>query len=411
VVKLSAKRWLIVTQYYPPELGAPQIRLRALTRELCQHELEVEVLTAMPNYPKGEIFPGYPRRKFSFREEIDGVPVRRVWIYPGTGKSATIRLLNYLSFTFTALIATLFGSRPDLILLESQPLSLGVVGLAMKWFRGVPYVYNVPDLQVDIAKQVGFIQNAAFLRLAFRLENLFLKQSWKVSTVTRRFMTHFHERGLPQDQITFLPNGADTNFLQPQPACPELLERWNLHGKQVFLYVGTHAFYHGLDTLIHAAKLLQNQEHILILMVGNGPERARIIELAKKLELTNVVFGQSPYEEMSKLYSVSYASIAVLRDLEVAKSMRLSKIFPSLSCGVPVIYSGNGEAADVIRDNQCGITVPPENSQALADAIRELAVDGERRVNLGRAARKLVESDYSWKIIVSRWIQELGVTF
>ena len=132
----------------------------------------------------------------------------------------------------------------------------------------------------------------------------------------------------------------------------------------------------------------------------------------KKGKLANVVFGPSHYEEeMDKLYSVSYASIAVLRDLEVAKSMRLSKIFPSLSCGVPVIYSGNGEAADVIRDNQCGVTVPPDDSPALADAIQQLAADGERRADLGRIARKFVESDYSWKIIVSRWIQEFEVAF
>jgi len=91
--------------------------------------------------------------------------------------------------------------------------------------------------------------------------------------------------------------------------------------------------------------------------------------------------------------------------------MRLSKIFPSLSCGVPVIYSGNGEAADVIRDNQCGVTVPPDDSPALADAIQQLAADGERRADLGRIARKFVESDYSWKIIVSRWIQEFEVAF
>ena len=91
--------------------------------------------------------------------------------------------------------------------------------------------------------------------------------------------------------------------------------------------------------------------------------------------------------------------------------MRPSKIFPSLSCGVSVIYSGNGEAADVIRDNQYGVTVPSEDSQVLANAIQKLAADGERRADVRRTARKFVESGYSWKIIVSRWIQELGVSF
>ena len=204
-------------------------------------------------------------------------------------------------------------------------------------------------MQVDAARQLGFVQSEAFLSLALRLENLFLKQSLKVSTVTHGFIDHFQIRGVPREHITFLPNGADTSFLRPSPACQKLLERWNVRGKKVFLYVGTHAYYHGLDTLIMAAKLLQDQKDIAFLMIGNGPERPRIIRRAEDLKLTNVIFGQSPFEETDSLYSISYASVATLRKIEVAKSMRLSKIFPSLSCGVPVIYSGDGEAADLIK--------------------------------------------------------------
>ena len=409
MVNTFGNKWLILTQYYPPEIGAPQIRLRCLARELQFQGIDVEVITAMPNYPKGEIFPGYCTSKWSIRETIDGVPVRRMWVYAGSGKTAVIRLLNYLSFTFTALFAVLFGPRPDVLFVESQPLSLGIIGILMKWVRGVPYVYNVPDLQVDVARQLGFIKSEAFLRLASRLEELFMKQSWKVSTVTHRFMEHFQERGVPQRQVTFLPNGADINFLKPKPANTELLNRWNLKGKKIFVYVGTHAYYHGLDTLIHAAKLLQEQTDVVFLMIGSGPERQRIIELAQAIRLQNVIFDQSPYEEMDNLYSISYASIATLRDVEVAKTMRLSKVFPSLSCGVPVIYAGCGEAADVIREHGCGITVEPENPERLAATIQQLAADPARRDSMGRIGRKLVESDYSWKVIVNRWLSELDM--
>lgn len=406
MIKKPRNRWLLLTQYYPPEIGAPQIRLRCLVRELRHHGFEVEVLTAMPNYPKGETFPGY-QGKLTLREEIDGVTVRRVWVYPGTGKSPFIRLLNYFSFTFTAMVAALFGPRPDVVFVEFQPLSLGVVGLLMKWIRGVPYICNVPDLQVDVARQLGFIKSERFLRLAFHLEQLFLKQSWKVSTVTHRFIQHFLDRGLPRDQITFLPNGADTRFLRPKPRCQELVRRWNLKGKKVFLYVGTHAYYHGLDSLIRAARLLEDEKEIIFLLIGNGPERQRIIKLAEDLKVSNVVFGQSPYEEMDRLYSISYASIATLRNVEVAKSMRLSKVFPSLSCGVPVIYAGQGEVVDMIRENQCGMCVPPENHVLLASAIKRLASDGPSRDHMGQMGRKLVESEYSWQVIVKRWIVEL----
>jgi colanic acid biosynthesis glycosyl transferase WcaI len=408
MVKRQMKRWLIVTQYYPPEVGAPQIRLAALARELKRHGMDVRVLTAIPNYPTGTIFPDY-RRGEKRREILDGIPVRRAWIYPATGKSPLKRLANYFSFTCSALVSALTGRRPDVIFLESQPLSLGIVGIAMKWLRRVPYIYNVPDLQVDVAKQMHFVRNPWFLALASAVEDLFLRQSWKVSTVTHKFVEHFETRGLPREQISFLPNGADTDFLRPRPQDPELLDRWRLGGKKVFLYVGTHAYYHGLDTLIEAASILRDRLDLAFLLVGDGPERQRLISMAADRRLTNVSFGESPYLEMDRLYSIAYASVATLRNIEVARQMRLSKIFPSLSCGVPVIYSGMGEAAELIETHDVGRAVAPEDPQLLAQAITDLAANEPLRNQQGMAGRALVEREYSWTTIVNRWLGELGI--
>lgn len=407
MVNQRKRRWLILTQYYPPEIGAPQIRLRSLARELTRHGLEVRVLTAMPNYPAGKIFPGYEGKR-SCTETIDGISVRRTWIYAATGKSARIRLANYLSFTTTALFAALFGPRPDMIFLESQPISLGIVGLMMKWLRRVPYVYNIPDLQVEVAKEMGFMSNKTFLKVATWLENLFMKQSYSVSTVTYKFIEYFVKRGINRRQISFLPNGADADFLRPMAPDSELLDRWGLHNKKVFLYVGTHAFYHGLDSLIEAAQLLKAREDIRILMIGDGPERPRLKQMAENLSLDNVIFGESPYEEMARLYSIAYASVATLRNISVAQQMRLSKIFPSMSCAVPVIYSGVGEAADLIASENLGVVVEPENPALLAKAIETLADAPETRNNLGNRGRELIEREYAWSTIVGRWLKEIS---
>src|SRR5919108_5376183 len=180
MVATPGRRWLILTQYYPPEIGAPQIRLRSVARELRRHGIEVEVLTALPNYPTGRIFSGYEGR-WKVTENIDGIPVTRTWVYGGTGKSVPVRLVNYLSFTLTALVTALTCTRPDVMFVESQPLSLGLVAVLMKWLRKVPYIYNVPDLQVDVARQMGFMKSERALRLALMLENFFLRQSWKIS--------------------------------------------------------------------------------------------------------------------------------------------------------------------------------------------------------------------------------------
>ena len=398
--------WLILTQYYPPEIGAPQIRLRCMVRELRRHGIRVEVLTAMPNYPTGQLHPGY-ERKFWLRETLAGVQVRRTWVYAATGRKTWVRLANYLSFTATSLLSALGGPKPDVLFVESQPLTLGLVAVLMKWLRGVRYIYNVPDLQVDVARHLGFLRNPALLRAMARTEDLFLRRAWKVSTVTHQFIEHFIERGLPRQKITFLPNGSDVQHLRPMPPSDRLLRRWGLAGKKIFLYVGTHAYYHGLDTLLDAAALLRGRHDIVFLMVGAGPERERLRRRAAQMDLHNVVFGESPYEEMAELYSIAHASVAMLRDIDVAKKMRLSKVFPSLSCAVPVIYSGKGEAADLLTSTRTGVSVPPENPPALRLAVEWLADARGERTGMGAAGRRLVEKEYSWSVIVDRWLAEI----
>jgi colanic acid biosynthesis glycosyl transferase WcaI len=406
-VPRPGERWLILTQYYAPELGGPQLRLRAVAKELQRHGIHVEVRTGMPNYPNGVTFPAY-RGRVAMSESIDGVQVHRTWLYPSTGRSPLRRIANHVSFTATSLAGTLLGPRPDRLFVESQPLTLGVVALLLRWLRGVPYVYNVPDLQVDVAREAGFLRNRLLLGAMKGLEDISLREAWTVSTVTDRFVEHFRSRGLRRRQISFLPNGADTDFLKPLPPDTELLERWGLQGKKVFTYLGTYAYYHGLETLIEAAALLRDRQDIAFLLIGEGPERARMESLARERNLGNVVFTTARYEEMARVYSITYGALAVLRDLEVARKMRLSKVFPALSCGVPVVFSGPGETGEILEDNRAGVVVSAESPRALALALAALADDPARRDALGRAGRDLVVARFSWRAIVERWLAEIG---
>ncbi len=377
-----------------------------MIKELERHGIDVDVLTTMPSYPKGEVFPGYGGT-FRKQEELGGVSVRRVWSYAKTGPGALRRLTNYFSFTATSLVEVMRGPNPDLLFVESQPLSLGLVALALRTLRGVPYVYNVPDLQIEAAGQLGAMRNEAVLKVAKALEDVFLSKSWKIATVTDAFIAHFEERGCPREKLTFLPNGADTDFLRPMPADSELADRFGLRGKTIILYVGTHASYHGLDTLLDAAELLKDRKELAFLFVGHGPERERLKDLAKSKALTNVVFGDSPFEERDRLYSISYASIAIFKKMEVAQKMRPAKVFPSLSCGVPVIYSGGGETANLLSEHDCGLATAPGDAQALADGIATLTADRSRRDEMGRRGRAWVEREYGWGDIVSRWLKQI----
>lgn len=401
------ERWVIVTQYYPPEPGAPQIRLSTLARQLVRSGIDVRVLTGMPNYPEGVVHAAY-RRKLYLHETIDGIPVDRVWLYPAAGRNVFRRLANYLSFTLTATFYLLFRMRQvDVLFVESQPISLGIAGVLMKWFRGVPYVYNIPDLQTDVAKQLSFVGWRMLLRVAVALEDFFMRQSWTVSTVTHRFIDYYVERGIPRRQISFLPNGADTDVLRPLPYDSAYAERLNVAGRKVFTYAGTHAYYHGLEVLVETARLLRDRTDIVLLLVGKGPVRALLQQQAAELKLTNIVFGDSPFAEMPRLMSITYASIVVMKDIPAAEKMRLSKTFPPLACGVPVVYSGRGESADMVEEHGCGVQVAPESPELLAEAITRLADDRARRDEMGRRGVELVDRELSWASIIRNWLAQL----
>ncbi len=398
--------WLIVTQYYHPEVGAPQIRLRALVKELTRLGCRVTVLTGMPNYPEGVIHEGY-QGKFSLNDEIDGIKVKRIWLYPAGGKKTSQRLVNYLSFTLHSLFYLRLARDKQIVFIEAQPITHALYGLLAWWIFKVPYIYNTPDLQVEIAGERAWVA-AWLVRVAALLETSLMRRAYSVATVTPAFIDHFVSvRGISRERMSFLPNGVDLEQLGPLPYDAECAEQMGVTGKRVLTYAGTHADYQGLDVILDAAKRLKDRSDIVFLMVGKGPERQRLIDRVQMEGISNVLFRDSPFEERSSLMSITYGFIAVLRNIPVAQKMRLSKIFPPLACGVPVIYSGVGESAEIIRKNGCGIVVPPEDPAALAEAVRALVDSPEHRDAFSKAGRKLVEQEFSWKTIVPNWLKEV----
>jgi hypothetical protein len=142
---------VILTQYYPPETGAPQNRLHALSKSLKSRGHQVTVLTAMPNYPEMKIQAGY-RGKLTSKEELDGVRIRRSWLYVSKSKGLISRMLNYLSFAFTSFWLGLVGIRKvDVLLVESPPLFLALSAMPLAWIKRAKLVSNISDLWPESA--------------------------------------------------------------------------------------------------------------------------------------------------------------------------------------------------------------------------------------------------------------------
>jgi glycosyltransferase involved in cell wall biosynthesis len=402
------RRVLLLTQYYWPEPGAPQIRLRNVARELRRLGVEVRVLTGMPNYPLGRIFEHY-RGRFHFKETVDEVPVERVWLYPAAGRGSAKRLLNYLSFTAAVLPRLLsISPRPDLVFVEAQPLTLAFPAWLLQLLRGVPYVYNTPDLQVEVAAEARWIRAKWPIWIARAMERFLMCHALSVTTVTHAFIEHFiQNRSIPRNRMSFLPNGADVDTLRPLPRDDAYAQAMGTGDRKVFTYAGTHAHYQGLEVIVEAAKLLVDRKDIIILMVGQGPLREKLMRDAASAKLENILFRDSPFDEMPRLMSITYASLVVLKNMPAAHKMRLSKAIPPLACGVPLIYAGFGETMDIIGAEKCGVVVEPERPERLAQAIRELADHPRERSEMGRRGRVLAERDFSWRFLVGDWVRQM----
>jgi len=409
----SPKKWLILTQYYPPEMGAPQIRLSEFAKELRALGHQVKVLTGMPNYPSGIIHKNYKKRLW-MKEKIANIDVMRVWLYPAAGKKPFKRLMNYLSFTCTATLAILMGASKDvdIVFVEAQPITLAIPALYLKYIKKIPYIYNTPDLQIENAHEDKWIGLSLLIRAARQLESFLMRQSLSVSTVTHAFIEHFHKnRGIPYTQLSFFPNGADTQSLKK--IAPDIEYQISLgiaQGKKIFTYAGTHAHYQGLETIIQAANIIKDRTDIVVVMVGQGPVRDTLIKMAQEQQLSNIIFTQSPFSDMAKLMSFTTAALVVLKNLPSSEKMRLSKTIPPLACGVPVIYAGKGESAQLLNTHHMGITVAPEDPQALAKSIVYLADNKEQVRQMGVAGQNYVCQHLSWSVVVSNWLKQIDLS-
>ncbi|MHB1406485.1 MAG: glycosyltransferase family 4 protein, partial [Desulfitobacteriaceae bacterium] len=373
------------------------------------HGHQVEVVTAFPNHPSGVIPPEYRGRWF-MQDEVEGLTVYRTWIYPVQRGRFWKRLLNYFSFVFSSLWGIMRAGPCDILLVESPPLFLGITAVIGKWLKGARLVFNVSDLWPESAVALGLVTNKTLIRLTEGLESWLYRRSWKLSAVTLGIRETWLKRGIPKDKVVFLPNGVNLELFRSRPPDEALLAELGLKDKFVLIYAGTMGYAQGLETVLEAAERLLSEKQFYFLFLGDGTEKPRLEEMARKLKLDNVRFlGFQPVTEVPRYFSLAGASIVPLKKLKLFEGARPSKMFPAMGCAVPIIYSGEGEAVDLMHAAGAGLTVEPENPEKMAEAIRTLYGQSDQGRSLGENGRRYVERHYSWDSIVAEWLAELNV--
>lgn len=392
-------RFLILTQYFSPEIGAAQVRLSAFSRELANAGHDVEILTALPNYPTGTLAPG-DRWRAHRHETIDGIRVTRFWLYAAKGAGMR-RLMSYLSFTVTALVGALTVRRPDVVFVESPPLFLGLTGWVVAKRFGAPLILNVSDLWPDSVRDMGIMLRGPWLNWAEGLERFLYRRATAVTAVTEgirdRLVT---AKGVDPERVLFLPNGTDVAALTTDSPGRDG------GGRPRIVYAGTHGLAHGLDVIVEAAELAPDLDFLL---VGDGTEKDRLRREIVGRSLSNVELRDPvPPAEVAALYADATAGLSTLRRSEFMVGVRPAKVLSVMAAGRPVLYAGAGEGAALVKDAGAGIVVEPEDPAALVAAARALAADPARAAEMGRNGRRYVEQHFAWPVLVTDWLAQLS---
>jgi glycosyltransferase involved in cell wall biosynthesis len=397
---------LVLSYFYPPEIGAPALRMQAITEAFVRRGWDVTVVTGMPQYPTGRTFPGY-RGKLRHRESLFGARVERVFTYPTQGLGL-YRMASYLSQALgAAAVGALQGTAWDLVFVESPPLSVGLPPLWLSRLRRARLALDVTDLWPDSAREITRLGSGSILRMAERLERALYARAWRISCPTHGIARRlWRDKGVPREKIGMLPNGVDPAVFRVSDGGGGVAEELGLAGRRLFTYAGLHGHAQALHVVVEAARLLRDVPDVAFVLVGDGPRKAGLVASVAGAGLDNVRFVPAmPTPEAARLVAGSWASVVPLRRVGLLEDAVPSKIVTSLSAGVPVIFSGRGEGAELLRGHRCGVVVEPEDPEQLAGAVRWLRAHPGEREALGRRGRRLVEQEYRWERLTDHWLE------
>jgi glycosyltransferase involved in cell wall biosynthesis len=405
-IKINNLKVLFLTQYFPPETGAPQNRLHSLANYLSEFGAEVNILTAMPNYPKTEIYEEY-KGKWYFKEKDGQITIHRSWIYVSKNKGVIPRLLNYFSFVFTSLFIGLIKvEKHDVIICESPPLFLGISALLLKLFKGSKLVFNVSDLWPESAEKLNIINNKFLLGISYRLEALIYKKSNLISGQTQGIISNINQR-FPDIPTHLIRNGIDTKqFSKIGNGRAFRLKHHIPENVFVIAYAGIIGHAQGLEIIIEAANQIKSEKNIIFMMVGDGPVKEELLYLAKEKKLTNIIFINSvPRNEMTDVIDACNCYVTPLRKNELFLGAIPSKIFEPLYFSKPVLLGVDGEAKNLfVEEGKCALHFEPENANALVDKIKQLYQSAELCETLGKNGHQYVAAHFDRrKLAVQFW--------
>jgi len=400
---------LIVTHYFPPEIGAPQARLSEMGRAWQRAGARVTVLTGFPNHPTGIIPPDYAGKRFQI-EEIDGMRVIRTAVYATPNRGIVKKTLGHLSFMASGFFQGVgVIGRPDVIVSSSPTFFSVFTAWALARVKRVPFIFEVRDLWPGIFVELGVLKNRLAIGFLEALELALYRRAARVVTVTDGFADNIVERGIAREKLVTITNGVDLTRCTPGPRDNDVRRELGVSDDAtVALYIGAHGISHALHRLVDAAERLKERGDIHFVLVGEGAEKAKVEALQSEKELPNLTLlpGQ-PRDRVADFYRASDVCLVPLRDVPLFDTFIPSKMFEIMGCERPIVGSVRGEARRILDRSGAAIVVDPEDAGGIAQAVVELASDPARRATMGAAGRVFATEHFDREKLAGHYLEML----
>ncbi|MBS7230447.1 glycosyltransferase family 4 protein [Flavobacterium psychroterrae] len=389
---------LIISNYYPPEKGAAANRIEQLALKLNQNGYEVSVISPLPNYPKGELFPEYKGR-FSVTEKIQNITLKRLWIYPSNSSNIFKRIVSTLSFSTTLFFYLLFAKTPKKVIVQSPPLLLSFISVFTLWLKRKTIILNVSDLWPTAAIELQVLKKNSFShKMLLFIERFIYKKATHIFGQSNEIITHIHS--MFPEKNCFLYRNYPDHFVEDF-----LVDKDNPNKAIKLFYAGLLGVAQGVFELIQQLNLenLNIELHIF----GDGAEKTQIVNYLNQNPNKKIFFHgmleRNVLHETLKDFDIALVPLKT----RIYGSVP-SKIFEYSALGFPSLYFGGGEGEDIVKENNLGWVVPVEDFEQLNATLVQISALGKDEIqkmkkniflhaknhfNLDRQMKELIENN------------------
>lgn len=343
--------------------------------------------------------------KVYWHDLVDGVEVIRPWTIANFRRNPLHRLLFEFLFALMVFVRALFIPRVDVVVASYPPALLPPFGALLSLIRRIPLIYEVRDLMAQAVQSTGYIKTTLFARVALQAEALAARASAHIIAASPGVKKRLVERGIPANHITAIPQGYEARVFDNVDEQRDVRGEFGWGDRFVAVYAGAITRITDFGTLFAAAERLRDDHSdILFVIIGEGRQRREYMQLCEERALSNCQFlGYQERKHIPSILTQANVGVNLFPNDSVWGYMLGSKLFDYMGSGLPVVYSGEGDAADVIRHSEGGIVVAPEDVDGFAAAILWLYEHHNDAKAMGKRGQNYVRSEFDGDRLMAQY--------